>query len=62
MSINGSTHLLKRARRMAYIDAYAKIRHEAKNRAEKARTPQERQAFEEVAAWAEALEFDHLEE
>lgn len=55
-------YLLRRTKRMAYIDAYAKIRHQAKIRGERASTPAERHAFEEVAAWAEALEFGHLEE
>lgn len=52
--------LLKKARRQAYVDAYAKIRHKARLRAEQASTPQERQAFEEVASWAEGLEFNEL--
>lgn len=55
-------YLIRRVKRQSYVDAYAKIRHQAKNRAERARTPAERQAFEEVASWAEALEFGHLEE
>lgn len=55
-------YLLRRAKRMAYIDAYAKIRYQAKQRSERARTPAERHAFEEVASWAEALEFGHLDE
>lgn len=54
-------YLIRRARRKSYIDAYAKIRHEAKQRAERAQTPVERQVFEEVAAWAESLELGHLE-
>lgn len=54
--------VLQRARRQAYVDAYAKIRYRAKLRADQASTPQERQAFEEVASWAEGLEFDGLEE
>lgn len=55
-------YLLKRVRRLAYVDAYAKIRHQARMRADRAKTPAERHAFEEVAAWAEGLEFGSLEE
>lgn len=54
-------YLIRRARKLAYIDAYALIRHRAKRRAEQTRSPQERQAFEEVAAWAEALELGELD-
>lgn len=55
-------YLLRRARRLAYADAYALIRHQARQRAERARTPQERQAFLEMASWAEDLEVRGLEE
>lgn len=54
--------LLRRAKRQAYVDAYARIRHAAKNRIESSTTPQEKAAFEEVAAWAESLEFGALGE
>lgn len=55
-------YVIRRTRRLAYVDAYAKIRHEARQQAEKAAHPAERQAFEEVASWAESLEFGHLGE
>lgn len=54
--------LLNRARRIASANAYALIRHQAKQRAERARSPQERQAFQEMASWAEDLEIRGLEE
>lgn len=55
-------YLIRRVKRQSYVDAYAKIRHQARLRAERARTPAERHAFEEVASWAEELEFGHLDE
>lgn len=54
--------LLRKVRVLSYVDAYAKIRHEAKKPAEKAITPQERLAFEEMASWAEELEWKLLQE
>lgn len=54
-------YLIRRARKLAYVDAYALIRYEAKQRAEQAKSPAERQAFEDVAAWAEALELGELD-
>lgn len=54
-------YLLRRARKLSYADAYAMIRHQAKIRAERARTPQERQAFLDVASWAEDLEITGLD-
>lgn len=54
--------LINRVRQQAYTDAYAMIRHEAKTRSESSRTPQQREAFNEVASWAEELELRHLEE
>ena len=55
-------YLIRRARMGAYVDAYAKIRHEAKRRAERSSQPLERQVFEEVASWAEQLEIKSLED
>lgn len=52
---------MDKVRLTAKTDAYALIRHHAKNRADLARTPEERLAFEEVATWLDQLEKDALE-
>lgn len=51
---------MKKVRITAYTDVYALIRYQAKLRAERARTAQERLAFEEVASWTDQLEKDAL--
>lgn len=61
MNTNGDA-LITRIKRQAYTDAYARIRHQAKVRAEQAKTPAERIAYEEVASWAENLEFSTLDD
>lgn len=53
--------LINRIRLLAYTDAYAKVRHEAKVRAERTLDPGAKAAFEEVASWAESLEVGQLE-
>lgn len=55
-------YLVRRAKRMSYVDAYARIRFQAKQRAERARSPQEQQAFLEVASWADDLEIRTLDD
>lgn len=52
---------MKKVRKTAYTDAYALVRHAARFRAERAKTPQERLAFEEVVSWADLLERNILE-
>lgn len=54
--------LIQKARLEAYTDACAKIRQTARNKAERAGTPVERQAFSEVVSWADDLEMRYLEE
>lgn len=55
-------YLIRRVKNQSFIDAYARIRHQAKVRAEQEASPALRKAYEEVAEWAEALELSHLEE
>lgn len=54
-------HIIRRVRTLAYVDSYANIRHQAKLRAERARSPEERAAYIDVAVWAENFEIGELE-
>lgn len=55
-------YLIRRVKNQAYIDAYARIRHQAREKAEQEEEPAIRKAYEAVAQWAESLELNHLKE